>query len=57
MKTILLEVEDNAYQTVLDFISLLPKNQCRLLEENQLSDQSRTTTYSTLFKSNSARQL
>ncbi len=39
MKTILLEVEDNAYQTVLDFINLLPKNQCRLLEENQLSDQ------------------
>jgi len=26
-------------KTILDFINLLPKNQCRLLEENQLSEQ------------------
>jgi hypothetical protein len=39
MKTILLEVEDNAYQAILDFIKRLPKNQCSILEENQLSEQ------------------
>lgn len=30
---IVLEIEDNSYQTVLDFISLLPENQCRVLPE------------------------
>lgn len=32
MKTIHLEVEDNTYQTVLNFIKLLPENHCRVLE-------------------------
>jgi len=36
MKTILLEVEDNAYQTILDFIKLLPENRCHILEEPEL---------------------
>ncbi len=36
MKTILLEVEDNAYQTILDFIKLLPENRCHILEESEL---------------------
>jgi hypothetical protein len=30
---IVLEVEDKSYQTILDFISLLPENQCRVLPE------------------------
>lgn len=30
---IVLEIEDKSYQTVLDFISLLPENQCRVLPE------------------------
>ncbi|NOQ37139.1 MAG: hypothetical protein GQ569_14810 [Methylococcaceae bacterium] len=32
MKTIHLEVEDSTYQTVLNFIKLLPENRCRVLE-------------------------
>ena len=36
MKTILLEVEDNAYQTIFDFIKLLPENRCHILEELEL---------------------
>ena len=36
MKTILLEVEDSAYQTILDFIKLLPENRCHILEEPEL---------------------
>ena len=30
---VVLEIEDKSYQTVLDFISLLPENQCRVLTE------------------------
>lgn len=30
---IVLEIEDKSYQTILDFISLLPENQCRVLPE------------------------
>ena len=30
---IVLEVEDKSYQTILDFISLLPEDQCRVLPE------------------------
>lgn len=41
MKTILLEVEDNAYQTILDFIHLLPENRCRILEGDELSIEER----------------
>jgi hypothetical protein len=37
MKTILLEVDDNSYQTVLAFIKLLPNNRCRVLEDDELS--------------------
>lgn len=37
MKTILLEIEDNTYQTILDFIKLLPENRCRVLDEDELS--------------------
>jgi trans-2-enoyl-CoA reductase len=37
MKTILLEVEDKTYQTILDFIKLLPENRCRVLNEDELS--------------------
>ena len=37
MKTILLEVEDNSYQIILDFIKLLPENRCHILEEDELS--------------------
>lgn len=36
MKTILLEVEDTAYQTILDFIKLLPENRCHILDEPEL---------------------
>lgn len=39
MKTILLEVEENSYQTILDFIKLLPKNQCRIINDDELSHQ------------------
>jgi hypothetical protein len=39
MKTILLEVEDKTYQTILDFIKLLPESRCRILEEDELSEQ------------------
>ena len=37
MKTILLEVEDNSYQAILNFIKLLPENRCRVLEDESLS--------------------
>jgi len=37
MKTILLEVEDNSYQAILDFIKRLPENRCRILEGETLS--------------------
>ena len=41
---IVLEVEDKSYQTILDFISLLPENQCRvLLEETNKSNLSDKT--------------
>lgn len=36
MKTILLEVEDNSYQIILDFIKLLPQNCCHVLEPDNL---------------------
>ncbi len=40
MKTILLEVEDNSYQIILDFIKLLPQNRCHVLEsDNVLSSE------------------
>lgn len=37
MKTIHLEVEDNSYQAILNFIKLLPENRCRVLEDETLS--------------------
>ncbi len=30
---VVLEIEDKSYQTVLDFISFLPENQCRVLDD------------------------
>lgn len=36
MKTILLEVEDNSYQIILDFIKLLPQNRCHILEADDV---------------------
>jgi hypothetical protein len=38
MKTIMLEIEDKTYQTVLDFIRLLPENRCRIIEDDNLSE-------------------
>jgi hypothetical protein len=33
MKTILLEVEEHSYQTILSFIKLLPENHCRIIDD------------------------
>ena len=30
----MLEVEENSYQTILNFIKLLPKNQCRVINDD-----------------------
>ncbi|MDF1584154.1 MAG: hypothetical protein RQ733_12805 [Methyloprofundus sp.] len=38
MKNIQLEVSDNIYQKVIDFLSLLPKEQCHLIAEDELSN-------------------
>ncbi len=38
MKTIQLEVSDHIYQKVIDFLTLLPKDQCHLLDEDELSN-------------------
>lgn len=39
MKTILLEVADDSYQTILAFINLLPENKCHVLnDDTYLSD-------------------
>jgi hypothetical protein len=37
MKTILLEVEEHSYQMILDFIKSLPKDQCRVINDDELS--------------------
>jgi 16S rRNA G966 N2-methylase RsmD len=37
VKTILLEVEEQSYQTILNFIKLLPENQCRVIDDDELS--------------------
>lgn len=37
MKTIVLEVEDNHYKTIIDFVKKLPEKACRILEEDELS--------------------
>jgi hypothetical protein len=34
MKTILLEVADNSYSSLLGFIQTLPKNECRVIDDN-----------------------
>jgi len=34
MKTILLEVADDSYQTILEFINLLPANKCHVLNDD-----------------------
>ena len=36
MKTIFLKVEDSSYQIILDFIKLLPKNRCTVLEMDDM---------------------
>ena len=38
MKNIQLEVSDNIYQKVIDFLSLLPTEQCHLITEEELSN-------------------
>lgn len=42
MKTILLEVADESYQTILAFIQLLPENKCRLLNDDTLLSDNET---------------
>lgn len=37
MKTMVLEIEEQSYQTVLNFINSLPENQCRIVSEDELS--------------------
>ena len=37
MKTIQLEVSDKIYQKVIDFLTLLPEDECHLLDEDELS--------------------
>lgn len=37
MKTVLLEIEDNCYPALLGFIEGLPKNQCRVMNDDTLS--------------------
>ena len=38
MKTIVLEVEEQSYQTILNFIKSLPENQCRVINDDELSN-------------------
>lgn len=39
MKTIQLEVQDTVYQKIIDFLALLPQDQCHLLaNDDDLSD-------------------
>jgi len=38
MKTIQLEVQDTVYQKIIDFLALLPEDQCHLLLDNDLID-------------------
>lgn len=38
MKTILLEVEEQSYQMILNFIRSLPENQCRIITDDELSN-------------------
>lgn len=38
MKTIQLEVQDTVYQKIIDFLALLPPDQCHLLVDDELSD-------------------
>lgn len=39
MKTIQLEVQDTVYQKIIDFLALLPQDQCHLLvNDDELSD-------------------
>jgi hypothetical protein len=37
MKTIQLEVQDTVYQKIIDFLALLPEDQCHLLLDSDLS--------------------
>jgi hypothetical protein len=39
MKTIQLEVQDTVYQKIIDFLALLPEDQCHLLLDSDLSDE------------------
>ncbi len=39
MKTILLEVTENNYQEILNFIKLFPESQCRVIHDDELSDE------------------
>jgi hypothetical protein len=39
MKTVLLEIEDSSYNTLLNFINNLPKNVCRVLDDDDSLNQ------------------
>ncbi|MEN9849390.1 MAG: hypothetical protein RL368_2130 [Pseudomonadota bacterium] len=39
MKTLLLEIDDRDYATILAFTKLLPETHCRVLEEDMLSEE------------------
>lgn len=42
MKAIYLNVEDNIYQKVIDFLKLLPKNKIKVVEDNLKSIEEET---------------
>ena len=50
MKSIQLEVSNNIYQTIIDFLSLLPKEQCHLISGDELSDMELQHTLEVLKK-------
>jgi hypothetical protein len=43
MKTVLLEIEDSSYNTLLNFINNLPKNVCRVLDDDDSLSQQEST--------------
>ena len=38
MKTLLLEIDETIYSQVLNFLRLLPENQCHIIETQQVSE-------------------
>ncbi len=39
MKNIYLEVDEQAYETILAFIKLLPPQRCRVIEDDELTEE------------------